>query len=143
MNNDSENKIIADGDAGALSAEEETLIDSFKKLEKKHLFYQRVSAILIAILVIALLSVLPSVFKTLSIAEQTLNNANEAMINANEAILQAQSTLSDVSDFVVTSGEDMSKAMNNLNSIDFAGLNNAIADLESVVEPMSKLFGKR
>lgn len=112
------------------------LLTTLEKLQKKQLFYQRVSCLLILVFVLSVVSILPSVFRTLNSAETALNNANTA-------ILQAQVTLEDVSDLVVDSQKQINGAMEKLNSIDFESLNKAIKDLQAVVEPMADLFGKR
>ena len=111
-----------------------SLLETLEKLQKKHLFYQRISCLLILVFVVATLSILPSLFRTLSAAEEALDNANSVM-------LQAEDTLEDISDLVVVSEKQINDAMKNLNDIDFEGLNSAIADLEAVVAPLADFFG--
>ena len=111
------------------------LLETLEKIQKKHLFYQRITCLLILVFVLAVVSVLPSVFRTLHSAETALNNANDA-------ILQAEDTLKDVSGLVVDSEAQINTAMEKINSIDFEGLNAAIGDLQAVVEPMAEFFGK-
>ncbi len=113
-----------------------------ENFEKKHLFYQRVICSFLIILVVVVLSVLPSTFKTLRLAQETLDNANTAVVNANEAILQADKTLKEVSELVESSETQITTAMERLNSVDFDTLNNAIGDLQAVVEPMANFFGR-
>lgn len=117
-----------------------SLMESLEKLQKKQLMYTRVSALLILILVIGMLSVLPTVFKTLQVAQETMTNANTALINANDTILQAQDTLDEVSGLVTTTQSELIDATGKLNSIDFEGLNGAIKDLGDVVAPMADFF---
>ena len=126
-----------------------SLLEGLEKLQKKHLFYQRVSCLFIVILVVSVLSVIPGLVRTLNMAQETMNNANEAILNANEMILVAKGTLNDISSMVVNSEKDINEAMVGINeamlgltSIDFDGLNNAIADLEAVVEPLANFFSK-
>lgn len=117
-----------------------SLMESLEKLQKKQLAYSRVSAILVLILVIGLLSILPTVFKTLSVAQETMINANTAILNANDTILQAQTTLDEVSGLVTTTQSELIDATAKLNAIDFEGLNGAIKDLGDVVAPMADFF---
>ncbi|MBQ0028713.1 MAG: hypothetical protein KBS96_08950 [Lachnospiraceae bacterium] len=112
------------------------LLVTLEKLQKKQLFYQRVSSFLILVFVLSFISILPTVFST-------LKSAGTALDNANTAILQAQVTLEDVSDLAVSSQSQINGAMDKLNSIDFESLNEAIRDLQAIVEPMADLFGKR
>lgn len=117
-----------------------SLMESLEKLQKKQLMYSRVSAALIAVLVIALLSVLPAVFKTLAAAQETMNNMNTVLVNANDTILKSQTTLDEVSGLVTSTQSELVEAANKLNSIDFEGLNSAIEDLGAVVAPMAEFF---
>lgn len=39
--------------------------------------------------------------------------------------------------------QELQQALEKLNSLDFEGLNQSIADLQAIVEPLSKLFGGR
>lgn len=117
-----------------------TLMEKLEKLQKKQLMYSRISAVLILILVIGLLSVLPAVFKTLAVAQETMNSVNTVFINANDTIVQSQTTLDEVSELVTTTQSELIEATQKLNSIDFEGLNGAIKDLGDVVAPMAEFF---
>ncbi|MCQ2521675.1 MAG: hypothetical protein MJ105_04795 [Lachnospiraceae bacterium] len=117
-----------------------SIMGNLEKMQKKQLLYSRVSAVLILILVIGLLSVLPAVFKTLSVAQETMGNMNTALINANDTIIQSQETLDEVSGLISATQSELIDAANKLNSIDFEGLNSAIKDLGDVVAPMAKFF---
>ncbi len=117
-----------------------SLMESLEKLQKKQLRYSRLSVIFIVILVVGLLSILPAVFKTLSVAQETMGNMNTALINANDTIIQSQTTLDEVSGLVTTTQSELIDATSKLNSIDFEGLNRAIKDLGDIVEPMAKFF---
>lgn len=131
-------------------------VKEIKEIEKKRIFWARISAALLGIMVIAIISVLPTLFKT-------LNNANEAMVSATDAIKNANSTLDQAQDimtelsgaidtmevsldsmtkFVDEGSESLKTAFDNINSIDFEGLNEAITDLGDVVEPLSNFFRK-
>lgn len=44
---------------------------------------------------------------------------------------------------IETALTEVSKALDNINRLDIEALNQSIADLGAVVEPMAKLFGKR
>lgn len=132
------NEIISTENASVVEKNEiqqTNLLETLEKLQKKHLVYQRISCALILVFVLSVVSILPSVFRTLNAAETALNNANSA-------ILQAQETLEEVSDFVVASEQQINDAMERINGIDFEGLNVAISDLQAIVEPMAQFFGK-
>lgn len=110
-----------------------SLLTMLEKLQKKQLFYQRISCFLILLLVVAMLSIIPTLLNT-------LNKASEVMENANSALAQAETTLKDVSDLAATTEEQMAEAMTKITSIDFEGLNKGIEDLQSVIKPLSNFF---
>ncbi len=119
------------------------LLESLKKLEKKHLFYQRVICALMLVIAIGVVCVVPGTIRTLKVARDTMENANATILQASEAIGQAQTTLEDVSAFVTVGGDELAVAMEKINGIDIEGLNDGIADLKAVIEPLARLFGKR
>ena len=109
------------------------ILEELRVLQKKHLFYQRVSCILILVFVLASLSVLPGIFRTLAMVQDTLETSNAA-------IEQAKTTLEDVSGFVTEGSDNLATAMQKIEGIDIDGLNEAISDLGAIVEPMARLF---
>ncbi len=122
-------------------------LKEIKEINQKRLFWTRISVVLVAILVVLTAIVVPVVI-------QTLNTAQDTMIKANEAISQAQTIMDDmtvtidsmevavnsITKLVDDSSESLVQAFDNINSIDFEGLNQAITDLGNVVEPLSKFF---
>ena len=124
-------------------------LKQIRDLNKKRLMWSRITAILMAIFVVLVACVIPTVISTLNLAQ-------EAMTTANDTLLQAQSVMDDLTDTVATmettlesvtklvndSSESLVAAFDNINSIDFEGLNKAIEDLGNVVEPLSNFFKK-
>lgn len=143
IDNKTEDKnVVVTSESVKLNEMQQTaLMESLEKLQKKQLMYSRISAALILILVIGLLSVLPTVFKTLTVAQETMGNMNTVLINANDTILKSQTTLDEVSGLVTSTQSELLDVANKLNSIDFEGLNKAIKDLGDVVAPMAEFFG--
>ena len=118
------------------------ILNDLHMLQKKTLMYQRITAGLVLIFVIAILCVVPSLLSTLKAARETLAGVDAAIVNANEAIDQAQDSLTEMSAFVETAGEDLTNVVNSFESIDFDSLNNAIKNLDATVEPLANFFGK-
>ena len=124
-------------------------LKQIKETNKKRLFWSRLTAVLMAVFVALFGCCVPAVLNTLRTAENTLTTANDTL-------LQAQSIMTDLTDTVVTmedtlesvtklvddSSERLVNAFDNINSIDFEGLNQAIEDLGNVVEPLSNFFKK-
>ena len=133
-----------------------TYLEEIKSLNKKRVFWSRISTILLGLLVSGVLSMVPMVMKTLENANKALDNANLAMDTAVETMEQAEDIMDDLTGTIDTmevalssvtvlvneSSEQLQTAFENINSIDFEGLNKAIKDLGDVVEPLSKFFKK-
>jgi len=131
-------------------------VKEIKNYEHKRVFWSRISCILLGLLVISFISLLPTLFKTLNNANSAMNTATEALDMATDTLDQAQDIMDDLTDtvdnmdvaitsitkLVDDSSVGLQTAFENINSIDFKGLNDAITDLGNVVEPLSKFFGK-
>lgn len=135
-----------EGDSRALM---EILVEN----SKKQLRYSRISAIAmtsIAVLfLICLVMVLPQ-------AITAIHQANNIMVQASETITLAEEAITSVtemSDAITTMGNNMdtfitenseavTEVMEQIEAIDFEGLNGAIKDLGDVVEPLANFFGK-
>ena len=52
-----------------------SLLTMLEKLQKKQLFYQRISCFLILLLVVAMLSIIPTLLNTLNKASEVMENA--------------------------------------------------------------------
>lgn len=120
-----------------------SLMEQLEKLQKKQLIYSRLSFIAIAIFVAAFLLLWPSLFGTLKSAKTTLDNTNEAVTLAKDTLVQVNSTLVDVSNMANEGTEGLQEAMGKIEDIDIDGLNSAIEDLQSVIDPLARLFGKK
>ena len=105
---------------------------------------------LLAAVVIALCIVVPPAVRTINNvdtavvgATNTLSKADEALDNINTMSVEVTSASKQMNEFIETNSESVTQSMQKLQNVDFEGLNNAISDLEAVVEPMAKLFGKK
>lgn len=81
-------------------------------------------------------------------AQDMMDDANSTVKNLNEITtdlskIDMEKLFGEVDTLVVTSQEEIENAMGKLDTIDFDGLNNAIADLTSVIDPLARLFGKK
>jgi len=124
-------------------------LEQIRDLNKKRLQWSRITALLMALFVVLVACVVPTVLKTLETAESTLVTANEAVIQAQTMMTDMtttidtmETTLNAVTALVNDSSKSMVDAFENINSIDFEGLNQAIVDLGDVVEPLSNFFKK-
>ncbi len=130
---------------------DETLdyLKQIRDLNKKRLMWSRVTALLMALFVVLVACVIPAVLNTLKVAEDTMLTANDTleqaqsiMTDMTSTIDTMETTLESVTKLVNDSSESLVAAFDNINSIDFEGLNKAIEDLGNVVEPLSNFFKK-
>lgn len=116
-------------------------------LAKKRLLYARLSAAFLAVTAIAVVwmvgQVIPQVERTLNTANSTMQDVDLVMQqlafadipgvleNLNQTLTEGRESIADASD-----------ALQQVSSIDFAGLNKAIQDLQGVLEnPLGSLVG--
>lgn len=135
-----------------MSDNNQETLDYLKKIHdinKKRLFWTRISVGLVAVLVVLIAIVVPVVVETLNTAQTTMNMANDAIAQAQSIMDDMTTTIASMDEAVGSitklvgdSSEGLVQAFDNINSIDFQGLNDAIVDLGNVVEPLSKFFGK-
>lgn len=124
-------------------------LKQIRDLNKKRLMWSRVTALLMALFVVLVACVIPSVLNTLKVAEDTMLTANDTleqaqaiMTDMTSTIDTMETTLESVTKLVNDSSESLVNAFDNINSIDFEGLNKAIEDLGNVVAPLSNFFKK-
>ena len=116
------------------------------KVDKKHLFWQRLSALAVVatflvVLIVALILV-PQVELTLSNINQVANDAQEAIGNVDTMVLEMTDASKNLNQLVGDNSEALTKAATDMSNIDFEGLNKAIQDLQDTVGPMASFFNK-
>ena len=115
-----------------------------------------ICAAIIALAVIVLCAVLiPRAVKTLGgidAATEELNSVAATLnqvdfVGMSESITelteQGKDTLNTALGDVETSLDSMQTALDNISKLDVDGLNQSIADLSAIVDPMARLFGKK
>ena len=104
---------------------------------------------LTAILLTGLGMLLPRASRTLDAAYTTLSEGEVLLKQTEEMVDQAKRSLREVdvmvgsvNKLVEDNTEDLSEAMDKLNSLDIEKLNQSIEDLNAVIAPLAKLFGR-
>ena len=132
---------------------EQELLRELLSEQKKSARNSWIAMIAVVVMTAALLigfgMVLPKVTRTLDAAYTTLNEGETLLKQAEEMVEQAKHSLAEV-DFMVGSvnklvednTEDLTEAMDKLNSLDIEKLNQSIEDLNAVIAPLAKLFGR-
>ena len=130
-----------------VSQDEIALLKELIDKGRKQLIYTRILAAtlcgILAAVIIALCIIVPPAVKTIKHVDEAVVSASSTLEKADEAIKGIDSMTSEVTEFIETNSEAVSGSMQKLQNIDFDGLNKAIQNLESVVEPLAKLFGSK
>lgn len=93
---------------------------------------------MVGIFLILLVSVSVLIPKVVS----TLDTANVALEQISYTAKQLDDVLVDAETLMEDSSDGISKALENMNSINFEKLNQSIDDFNSVVSPLSSFFGR-
>ncbi|MBP5262567.1 MAG: hypothetical protein J6Z43_10635 [Clostridiales bacterium] len=104
---------------------------------------------LAAVFAVAFMILIPVAITSLRNIDKAVQNCTVMIENATVTIEQAQTTLTgidsmteNVNGVVTDNTQAVSDALEEINSIDIDQLNQAIADLSSVVRPLAQLFGR-
>ena len=133
--------------------EEKALLSRLIESSEKQLFYERARTVISVIsaiaIICALVLVVPAILKTVSHVDGIISQAGQTMELADEAlagITQMSESITgmgrNMDEFILENEETISRVMEQLESVDFEGLNRAIKDLGDVVEPFAKFFNK-
>lgn len=128
-------------------------LEELIKNSKKQLFYARVrtlaSLVVAGALVICLIIVVPVVLKTVAQANDIMTQVSETIVLADtaiESITEMSTSITEMGDnmdtFITDNAQSVAKVMEEIEAVDFEGLNNAIKDLGAVIEPLAKFFKK-
>ena len=123
-----------------------TLIDDIREqneVERKYLKKQlnMMKALMFAMAGI-FLTILIAVAVLVPKLALTLDNANVALEQISYTANQMDDVLISVESLVEDSSEEVTRALENMNSIDFEKLNKSIDDFNSVISPLSDFFGR-
>lgn len=123
------------------------------KYSKKQLFYARVrtlaSIVTAGALVICLFILVPVVLSSVAKANDIMEQASETIVLADaalESITEMSTSITEMGDnmdtFIMENAESVEAVMKKIEAVDFEGLNSAIKDLGTVIEPLAKFFNK-
>lgn len=130
---------------------EKELMTELVNNSRKQLFYARIRTFAALTGVVAviffLISMAPGLLKTVNQANEVMAQASETIVLANtaiESITEMSSAITDMGEnmdtFITENAESVAKVMEKIESVDFEGLNKAIKDLGTVIEPLAKFF---
>lgn len=118
---------------------------------RKQLFYARVRTlamvIIAAAVILFLISMAPGLLKTVNQANDVMVQASDTITLANaaiESITEMSGAITDMGEnmdtFITENAESVAAVMEKIEAVDFEGLNKAIKDLGTVIEPLAKFF---
>lgn len=120
--------------------EQETSINYMKK---QYRLTKLIAAMVAGIFVITAFSaaiLVPKASNTLEQAEHVLGDLAEVTRGLKEADLPG--LVADMDGLVSESGKGIQEALEKLNAVDIERLNEAIGDLQAIVEPLARFFGR-
>lgn len=133
--------------------DENEMMTELVKNSRKQLFHARLrtlaSIVIAGGIVVFLIIVVPVVLKTAA-------QANDIMVKASETITLADDAIESITEmsgsitsmgenmdtFITENAESVAAVMEKIEAVDFEGLNSAIEDLGTVIEPLAKFFNK-
>ncbi|NLG05611.1 MAG: hypothetical protein GX567_17575 [Clostridia bacterium] len=126
----------------------EKQMNYLKKQLRVSQFFTVFLVVILTIVIFQIISVIPKVNGLLAQTETMMTDAQAVMKNIDTVTKELTEAdiagmLEDVDSLVVSSETSMADAMNQVMAIDIESLNQAIKDLQSVVAPLAKLFGRR
>ena len=109
-----------------------------------------VCAVCMPVLVVMVFRLMPQINEILAQAQHAFNQVGTVLDYLEQTSYQLsqvdlQGMVSNVDGLVTTGQQSLEASMEKLNGVDFEALNNAIKDLEAVIEPlakMTKVFGR-
>lgn len=133
-----------------------TILKDIQSNEQKEMKYARrqsrfaifvsiICLIVVAFMAVTFFTVLPKVNSLLGNTKNVVENADEIVVDLKKvttelASINMKETIDNINRLVIESEKNVNLASDNINNIDFEGLNKAIKDLSDVVEPLAKFF---
>ncbi|MCR4903233.1 MAG: hypothetical protein K6A23_10255 [Butyrivibrio sp.] len=135
------------------------VLEEIRKACSREAFYSRLTAVFVGglflVVAISLVLIVPKAIYALNNANSLIDDTNKLVLETNAAVDELSeitgeletmvdsvtSASNNMNKLVEDNAEDLTQAVQNMSEIDFEGLNKAIADLQTAVGPLAKLFG--
>ncbi len=125
---------------------ETELLTEIRNETRKQVKFAKISAAFIGgifvIILVAAIILVPRVSVTLQHADQLIGNANLALADITRMSNSVGDMSKKVDQLVADNSEKLTESVEKLSSIDFAGLNKAIKDLQDAVGPFANLMNR-
>lgn len=118
--------------------------EQYVKYMKKQCNLLRIIAAMVAgiflVVLISAVQLVPKAADTIAQAEEVLGNLARVTEDLSDADLPG--LIDNLNGLVTESGAGIQEAMETLGAVDIETLNEAIGDLQAIVEPLARLFGR-
>ena len=125
---------------------ETELLTEIRNETRKQVKFAKISAAFIGgifvIILVAAIILVPRVSVTLQHADQLIGNANLALADITRMSNSVGDMSKKVDQLLADNSEKLTESVEKLSSIDFAGLNKAIKDLQDAVGPFANLMNR-
>ena len=125
---------------------ETELLTEIRNETRKLVKFAKISAAftggIFVIILIAAIILVPKVLVTLQHADQLIGNANLALADITRMSNSVGDMSKKVDQLLADNSEKLTESVEKLSSIDFAGLNKAIKDLQDAVGPFANLMNR-
>ena len=142
----SEAQKAPEGEVTVAASPENDYLKELRDIAKKQLKWQRRTALamagIFAVMLIAVLILVPKVTTTLDNIDEVVSNISGSVDDINIMVAEMTEASSNINTLVGDNAVTLTEAVNNLAGIDFEGLNKAIKDLQDAVGPMASFFNR-
>ena len=116
------------------------------RVDKKHLFWQRLSALAVVatflVVLVTAIILVPKVSQTLEHINSVAQKAEAEIENVDGMVTEMTAASQNLNKLVDDNAEGLTDAVTSMSNVDFEGLNKAIEDLQATVGPMASFFSK-
>lgn len=141
------------GIVSSASDKEREFYEELKKLTKKQVRWQRLSAIfmmgLLVVLIAVVVVLLPRILTTLQSMDEAIVQISKSMEEVDAMVVELTNASKNLNDLVDANADPLTSAVSNISQVademtkvDFDGLNKAIKDLQDAVSPVANFFNK-
>lgn len=117
-------------------------IKSYQKAQTTLAYIRTIASLLVlAAVVAALVFFAPRALDTIDHIDTTLSSVDNMVAEADDTILSLKDTLGSANDLAAGNTDELTEAIEKINSIDFNTLNESISSLQEVVSGLSRLTG--
>ena len=125
---------------------DEKLLEEIRKLSKKQVKWQRLSALCILgaliVVIVVLFVLIPRVLITLDHINSVAAKVESSLEGVDTMVSEMTDASKNLNELVGDNSKALTDAIDQMANVDYEGLNQAIQDLQDAVGPMANFFNK-